>query len=259
MNLAARKGAAKMTDWVTANGVQIAATRIHSVNEVKGIAAYNVPWPCGRCGGAGGSEAWKFTGWTCFECNGSGHRNRVKVLKAYTAESYAKLEMARAKRAATKAAKVAKIEAAKAEVAKAALEVFRTAHIDLLTQLEAYNGLDGFVLDLRNKLTAYGSLTDKQCMALSAALARHAAMQSVPDCPVGRTKVEGEVISTKVQDSQWGTTIKMLVKANAGWKVWLSVPRDAIVERGTKVAFTATLERSSDDPKFCFGKRPVIA
>jgi hypothetical protein len=27
---------------------------------------------CGRCGGAGGAEAWRYTGWTCFECAGQG-------------------------------------------------------------------------------------------------------------------------------------------------------------------------------------------
>ena len=27
---------------------------------------------CPRCGGAGGSDKWSFTGWTCNRCNGSG-------------------------------------------------------------------------------------------------------------------------------------------------------------------------------------------
>lgn len=27
---------------------------------------------CGRCGGAGGADQWKATGWTCFQCGGSG-------------------------------------------------------------------------------------------------------------------------------------------------------------------------------------------
>lgn len=28
--------------------------------------------PCDRCGGAGGADAWKFTGWTCYKCGGTG-------------------------------------------------------------------------------------------------------------------------------------------------------------------------------------------
>ena len=28
--------------------------------------------PCDRCGGQGGSEAWKYTGYTCYKCGGEG-------------------------------------------------------------------------------------------------------------------------------------------------------------------------------------------
>ena len=27
--------------------------------------------PCDRCGGMGGSDAWKYTGWTCYKCGGT--------------------------------------------------------------------------------------------------------------------------------------------------------------------------------------------
>jgi hypothetical protein len=27
---------------------------------------------CGRCGGRGGSERWAYTGWTCYDCGGTG-------------------------------------------------------------------------------------------------------------------------------------------------------------------------------------------
>jgi ssDNA-binding Zn-finger/Zn-ribbon topoisomerase 1 len=27
--------------------------------------------PCQRCGGAGGAQAWKYTGWTCYRCGGN--------------------------------------------------------------------------------------------------------------------------------------------------------------------------------------------
>jgi hypothetical protein len=51
---------------------------------------------CHRCGGAGGSDKWKFTGWTCFHCNGNG--TELKQAKIYTearAESLAKIRKAR--------------------------------------------------------------------------------------------------------------------------------------------------------------------
>ena len=27
---------------------------------------------CDRCGGAGGADAWAYTGWTCYKCGGEG-------------------------------------------------------------------------------------------------------------------------------------------------------------------------------------------
>ena len=51
---------------------------------------------CPRCGGAGGADAWAYTGWTCYECGGTGTvRGTWKV---YTPEYEAKLEARRAAR-----------------------------------------------------------------------------------------------------------------------------------------------------------------
>jgi hypothetical protein len=35
--------------------------------------------PCQRCGGAGGSDAWKYTGWDCFECGGKGYIDPLEL------------------------------------------------------------------------------------------------------------------------------------------------------------------------------------
>ena len=48
---------------------------------------------CPRCGGAGGADQWKYTGWTCYQCGGTG-----KVFdkwKEYTPEYEAKLNARR--------------------------------------------------------------------------------------------------------------------------------------------------------------------
>lgn len=47
---------------------------------------------CGRCGGAGGSEAWRYTGWTCFEC--AGHGAVGKNIRVYEQASDADLDEA---------------------------------------------------------------------------------------------------------------------------------------------------------------------
>lgn len=52
-------------------------------------------YTCPRCGGAGASSKWLFTGKVCFECGGSGKRARPLVVKEYTEEYLAKMEAKR--------------------------------------------------------------------------------------------------------------------------------------------------------------------
>lgn len=59
---------------------------------------------CDRCGGHGGADVWKFTGYTCFKCGGSGRMLEKRTV--YTPEYEAKLEAQREKRAAKKEAEV---------------------------------------------------------------------------------------------------------------------------------------------------------
>ena len=49
--------------------------------------------PCSRCGGAGGADKWQFTGWTCYQCGGTGKMHGK--WKEYTPEYEAKLEARR--------------------------------------------------------------------------------------------------------------------------------------------------------------------
>src|SRR5208282_2709867 len=58
---------------------------------------------CSRCGGAGGSDKWAHTGWTCYQCGGTGKGSLV-VSKLYTAEQLAKLNATRDKKNAVKEA-----------------------------------------------------------------------------------------------------------------------------------------------------------
>jgi hypothetical protein len=51
----------------------------------------------------------------------------------------------------------------------------------------------------------------------------------------------------------------MLVRAEAGWKVWLTVPKalgSTNTHVGAIVTLTAEIKPSADDPAFAFGKRP---
>lgn len=52
-------------------------------------------WTCPRCGGAGESDKWLFTGKICYGCGGTGKRHTPKVVKKYTKEYADKLEKRR--------------------------------------------------------------------------------------------------------------------------------------------------------------------
>ena len=66
-----------------------------------GIKYYSHGCACERCGGLGGSDAWLYTGWTCYKCGGSGIGPEI-ITKEYTPEYEAKLAERRAKRAEVK-------------------------------------------------------------------------------------------------------------------------------------------------------------
>ena len=105
--------------------------------------------------------------------------------------------------------------------------------------------------------------------------ADEAARANAESVPVGKVIVEGVVVSTRLVESEYGSTLKMKVTTDAGWSVWGSVPKsllgycewdDDYVQRwvagaeiGDRVRFTATIEPSADDRLFGFFKRPTKA
>ena len=63
--------------------------------------------PCDRCGGVGSSEAWAFTGFTCYKCGGTGRMEATWIER--TPEYEAKLEARRKARAEKRAKENAEI------------------------------------------------------------------------------------------------------------------------------------------------------
>lgn len=98
---------------------------------------------------------------------------------------------------------------------------------------------------------------------VAAAAAQRAAEQAELDaaepCPTGRVAITGEILATKLQESYYGDTWKMLVKDDRGFKVWGSIPSSLHASRGARVTFMAAVEPSRDDDKFGFYKRPTKA
>lgn len=161
----------------------------------------------------------------------------------------------------------------------------RRAHEFLTDQLDAGNhGYGGFYFDLLHKLNRYGSLSEKQVAAVLKSEAREAEFQAKRDAdnailaeagPLeeGRREITGTIVSARFQESDFGSTPKMLVKQDDGNKVWLTIPDAAFNTgephphdirhidnfKGCRITITATVERSRDDEHFGFGKRPTKA
>lgn len=126
------------------------------------------------------------------------------------------------------------------------------------------------IRDIVGKFVKYGSISEKAKNFLATLLekiedrpaleAKKAAeRETAADVPTGRVTVEGTVLTIKVQDGPYGSVVKMLVKHESGYKVWGTVPSGLNPEKGDKVRFTAMVEKSKDDPKFGFYKRPTKA
>lgn len=79
----------------TRKAVRAMATLIRV--DKNGTKYYKGLVPCQRCGGAGGADKWSYTGWTCYQCGGTGKQEGT--WKEYTPEYEAKLEDRRRKRA----------------------------------------------------------------------------------------------------------------------------------------------------------------
>jgi hypothetical protein len=135
---------------------------------------------CGRCGGAGGADKWRHTGWTCFDCNGSGQGRPIR-LPLYTAERLAKLNAIQERRRAAKAAEAAVRAAAAQAEADAARGAFEAAHGEVIRWLESVAVSDddveggirpGFCGDMLIRARRWASWTDAQATAVYASWER---------------------------------------------------------------------------------------
>lgn len=131
---------------------------------------------------------------------------------------------------------------------------------------------NAFVSDIVSKFNKYGKLSAAQVSAFVRSIqrdrefeARRAAQAAeAPAGPVptgARIEFEGELISTKVVETPYGCTTKMLVKLGNGSKVWLSAPAAldmATFKRGSRLKLRASVTASHDDATFGFGQRPHL-
>jgi hypothetical protein len=132
---------------------------------------------------------------------------------------------------------------------------------------------EAVIYDIVGKLVRYGTISDGQTNYLRVLLGqierraeverqRRAEQESADPVPVtsDRVSVAGVVLTTKMHEGDFGPVRKMLVKCDAGYKLYGSVPRELSGElKGARVEFTARIQRSPDDVKFGFFSRPTKA
>lgn len=230
---------------------------------------HTVVRPCGRCGGAGGSEKWRHSGFTCFDCGGDG-KGRTVEERLYTAEELAKLNARVAKFHATRQAKVdAKIAAAKVE-AEARSEAFRVEFADILPWLEVVGmepdrygegrmvPRDGFLGDMLQQAQNAAFFTEKQAEALRAAKVKSEAREAA--------KATSQHVGQPKQRLTFTVTVEHVTyfdrpKFNASWlkeTVYVVIMRDEtgnvlvskgtsfFAEKGDKLTFKATVKEHGE-------------
>lgn len=185
---------------------------------------------------------------------------------------------------------------AKLDEWRAADEKNELAIADLLAAEDAAGGSGGAGNDFTDSLLRYarknGYLTEAQRDAVLKGIetrkrreeerAERAEEAGDPEpSPVieGRIDIEGRIVAMKNVDSVYGSTTKMLVLDDRGFKVWGTFPdgltnplfERAVDEGATDIAswiraggigrirFRAAVERSRDDETFGFFKRPTKA
>jgi hypothetical protein len=135
------------------------------------------------------------------------------------------------------------------------------------------NEQDEFLGSLYRQLNRNHELSERQLAAVRRSQEREAqwqerkrqereALANVAPLAEGRYRIEGEILSTRWQESAYGSALKMLVRLDDGNKVWGTVPNHLLGGaelKGARVAFTAKVERSPDDEHFGFFKRPTGA
>jgi len=133
--------------------------------------------PCLRCGGQGGSEAWKHTGWKCYRCGGE-RFEAAREHRLYTAAELERLNATAAKKAANKADAAAAQRAAKNAEAEARRAEFEATYGELLRTASAHVERSTFVRDVVERATRTASLSEAQAAALRNAIDTIAAREA---------------------------------------------------------------------------------
>lgn len=238
--------------------------------------------PCWKCGGTGYLPyyAHVFEG-ECFACRKTGGTYRTPKEQERVMKRRESNRRSAARKQERKAAELAAKLAAFAEEHPELAFMTTSAIFDDEVEIHP------ILCDMGGRLQQWGSISEKQVAFAKKLLIeqqerrtmREAEKAAAQPAPAGRQVVQGEVVMVRDYEGDYGTTWKMMVKADGGYKVFVTIPRDLEPDsytggdlddptsfvaqinalKGTRVQFTATLEPKADDPTFAIGKRPAKA
>jgi len=158
---------------------------------------------CSRCGGQGGSQAWAYTGWTCYQCNG--RRQLPQTHRVFTAKYLAELNAI----AETKRLKAVAKRENERQIKRQAFIAWAKPHGPAIGRILTAKR-NNFIQDLASKLRTYYQLTDKQLSAATKVLdmREKVKVQSARSEWVGdikeRITFEAEVMFIKGIESRFG-------------------------------------------------------
>ncbi len=191
-------------------GAEVPASQLHMVEiGSQGVSGYLTRLEnCSRCGGAGGSEAWRYTGWTCYKC--AGRCKLPMTHRVYTAEKLAKLLLADERKAQRKrdAAEKARQEKRREFIA------WGKNHGGLIGGIltEGAKAPHGFFGSLSSQIRSWGILSERQLGVAERIIAenkKNAAMDSTSE-HVGdikeRIDFEGIILGVYGAEGHYGHT-----------------------------------------------------
>lgn len=158
---------------------------------------------------------------------------------------------------------------------------------DIFTRDDCSTQESRTIVDMVGKLVRYGALSQEQHEYIDTLLHRiqnadqieadrRAAWEAAEPVPAGRQALSGLILSVRLQEGFRGYEMKCLLQDDRGFKIWMTLPAAAYqylsdagalggsqqrmkLQRVVRMTCTATLEQSSKDAKFGFGKRPSSA
>lgn len=130
----------------------------------------------------------------------------------------------------------------------------------LAGQVKSKGKLSGFQTDAARRCMINGRPHEAKAATRDADRATEKA--NAVDCPEGRMVITGEIVKLDSKAGYAYNTVRwvMTVKDDRGFVLWGTQPASlSHAEKGDRVQFTATIERSDQDAKFGFFKRPSKA